>query len=252
MAPVRLHRNCLLLIYLLLSTGISYARGHDPLFFTRSATNGLRTSYIQRPIIKRPFIIGISWNIVDDDGSPYRYFFRFARSWNMVPYPSRLTIERFAQRGFSTEGAFCYDLYKPGKIINGKTIGGAFPFASADLNVKYYLAALMGESAPRHFDPYFIFGAGFTLRVAALPALPFAFTANAGLGFHFWIGKNWGLNFQSMAKFGIKHNFYRTNANYLQHTFGFVFRFDPGQHKRNPFIKPRYPWVHRRHPHERV
>ncbi|MGZ4038198.1 MAG: hypothetical protein ACXVPQ_10255, partial [Bacteroidia bacterium] len=60
------------------------------------------------------------------------------------------------------------------------------------------------------------------------------------------------LNFQSMAKFAIKHNFYRTSANYLQHSIGLVLRFDPSSKKYNPFIKPRYPWVHQRHSRERL
>jgi len=182
------------------------------------------------------WIIGVGGNVVDDDGSPFRYLFNALPRWNLRPYPTRLTIEKSMQKNMSVEMAINFNLYKAHKIINGE-VGRSGIFLSGDLNFKNRFLK------DRRFDPYVVYGLGGTFRTVR--SLPVGGNINVGLGSNFWFTKTLGINVQSIAKFGISPTrFIKTSSNYLQHSLSFVMKLQKGS--KNPFIKPRYPWVHRK------
>ncbi len=186
------------------------------------------------------WMIGIGGNVVDDDGSPFKYLFNAMPRWNVRPYPTRLTVERSLNNSFSIEGAFNFNTYKGFKIINNE-VGKAGIFLSLDMNFKNSINKMLGKDG--RFDPYFVYGAGATFR--SVRSLPIGGNINVGLGSNFWITRAFGINIQSVAKFGMSPTrFYKTSQNYLQHSLSFVIKLQKGG--KNPFIRPRYKWVHRK------
>jgi OOP family OmpA-OmpF porin len=191
---------------------------------------------------KNNWIIGLGWNAVDDDGKPFRNLFRFQPTWNILPYPQRLTLDRYIKKGWSAEMIFCFNKYNPTKDINNVIITGSFLFFSLDFMAKYDLNQLIETG--KWFNPYTTFGIGGTLRT--IKVHPISGTINLGLGFNIWFNEHWGLNFQSIAKFAISPNFIRTSSNYLQHSAGVVYKFDIDKKKVYDFIHPRYGWIQSR------
>lgn len=194
---------------------------------------------------KPPYwMYGVGWNVVDDNSKPFKKLFDIRRSWNVRPYPTYIYVERGQKYGWSYGGIFNFNIYKPGKLINGKDNGGAFLFFSIDGYGKYHLDQKINFRP--WADPYIVTGLGWTLRFA--PPNRSTFMFDIGMGSNFWIKKWWGINVQSWAKFGLRSPLIRTSSNYLQHSIGVVFKITKQDRKKFPKIKPRYPWVHRKRP----
>lgn len=190
------------------------------------------------------WIFGIGWNVVDDNSKPFKRLLDIRHSWNIRPYPTQLFVERGRGNKMSYGGVFNFNIYKPGKIINGKDNGGSFLFFSWDAYAKYHLGRIL--PLKDWADVYIPMGVGYTLRFA--PPNRSTFMLDLGLGANFWVKDWWGINVQSWAKFGLRSPIIRTSSNYLQHSIGLVFKFTKHDHKKFPFIHARYPWVHRKRP----
>lgn len=204
----------------------------------------LGTSLLAQPLRwmgqKKPYKwqFGISWNAVDDDGRNFCQPFDVKQSWNYPVFPSRLMIDRYLKKGLSIEFAGAYNNYQSGKLIND-TVGLSGTFISIDLNAKFSFYQLL--SPMKWLDPYASLGLGATDRQSMYPKT-FVPTANAAIGVNFWVYKNWGIQLQTSAKFGIAGNFYATNTNYLQHSLGFVYKV-PARRDRGTFRKKQYKWT---------
>lgn len=191
---------------------------------------------------KPHWVFGLGWNVVDDNSHPFNKLFDIRKSWLIRPYPTQLIADRSSKNGFSLGGVFNFNVYKPSKLINGTIGGGSGLFFSLDFLAKYHLKEVI--PLPKWADPYLPFGTGYTLRFAA----PHRHTVmlNMGVGANFWIYEEWiGINVQSLAKFGMKAPIFKTGSNYLQHSIGIVVKLFLDKKKKWPFIKPKYPWVHR-------
>jgi OOP family OmpA-OmpF porin len=162
---------------------------------------------------------GIHGVVIDDDGHPLKKLFNVGDSWSFVPFPSRLTVEAYVDKGLSIEGGFVYSKLKKGKLESGDRIrtkdAALFAF---DASAKYNLNELIGDT--KWFSPYAIGGFGYTYRGVTTPKN--GIMANIGLGFTAWFYKGFGLNLQSMAKFAING----ASSNYLMHSAGVVYRFN--------------------------
>ena len=201
---------------------ISYQSGAQPL------------SWIPR---KNPYkwMLGIGWNVVDDDGRAFCQPFDAKQSWNYQLYPTRLNADFYLRKGLSIEFTGCYNQYKAGKLINDSTnVSGLF--LSFDANVKYSFYSFFLPS--KWFDPYVSLGLGGTHRDTY--ETTFQPTFNAAIGANFWIYRGLGIQIQTSGKFGITGDFYSTHADYLQHTAGFVYKFQPRRRVNNDFSKKHF------------
>lgn len=188
---------------------------------------------------KKVWLFVLGWNAVDDNSNPFKKLLSLRSSWNIRPYPTQLSGENYINDNWSVGGIFNYNLYKPGKLINGSINPGRFPFFSIDAFAKYYFDDLI--KLPEDFDLYSPMGLGFTLRTN--PPYRSTITLNLGLGFNYWITGTLGINVQSMAKFGLRSPLFRSGSNYLQHSLGIIVLFDVTEKNNFSFIKPKYPWV---------
>lgn len=183
-------------------------------------------------------MFGVHWLVIEDDGNPFGGMINVPRSWNLLPYPSRITVDRYLKKGFSLELDAAYMQYYPGKQINGLNGVSAVHF-NADIHAKY---SPYVTYAPRvkWLEPYFMLGVSYTFRSATTTA--HAPTFNGGGGVNFWIDKNWGIQLSTQAKFGLFPRFF-ISTNYLQYNAGVVYRTSWERPRRSPNDKKRYPWT---------
>ena len=187
------------------------------------------------------WMVGIHWNAVEDDGKPLGGIFNFVNSWNMPFFPSKLTVDRYFDNGWSIEGAAAYNRYKAGKQINNQTDVSSI-FLSFDVVAKKSFYMNYYPSA-KWIDPYISMGVGYTYRSTDANVFSHAPSLNVGPGLNFWIS-DIGIQLQSYAKFGLYPGFWSRSAeNYLHHSIGVVYRFSEFEQSPNDFDKRRYPWA---------
>jgi hypothetical protein len=138
-------------------------------------------------------------------------------------------------KGFSLVGVFSSTSLRPHN------------FAALDAYIKYDLNTLIGDT--KFFDPYVLMGVGYTYidypygsyvvdhhvvssstgNYYAGPSLKDQSpNFNLGVGFNIWVFKNVGINFQSVAKFGLFAKSFQ-GTNYMQHSIGLVFKIGGGK-----------------------
>jgi hypothetical protein len=70
-------------------------------------------------IIQSSWIFGLGINAVDDSGNVLSGLFNVSDEWNMVPYPSRVSVGRYFKSGLGIEAIGTHNQYKEGKIVDG-------------------------------------------------------------------------------------------------------------------------------------
>ena len=182
------------------------------------------------------WMIGVSWSAIDDNGHKIERMFDLGSSWNIAPFPAKISLDRYFRYGWSAEISATYGILKSNRIIND-TIGIRSDLYNIDLSGKYSFYNLY---APRNrwIDPYFTFGVGYTFRPSA-NTTQHAITANLGFGMNFWIIKNLGIQLHSVGKIG-----FSPHSSYFQHSAGIVFRTTEGKHKNGNFGTRKNKWVH--------
>ncbi|HWY11762.1 MAG TPA: hypothetical protein VN026_10580 [Bacteroidia bacterium] len=194
---------------------------------------------LESTTLSTPWIFGLGWSAVDDDGGRWftKNLFRVDKTWNMVPYPARTSCEKIIDtlRGWSAEVIFSYNCYGVGKYISDaapqprglvQNRSGIVTFdfhAKYDFNKIYNLNKLWGGQ--EIFQPFCVFGHGYTYRDMAPHHN--TITMNMGLGFNVYIYDGFGIQIQSLAKFGLKNRFPTSGSNYIQHSIGIVYKMNP-------------------------
>lgn len=193
---------------------------------------------------KKPYswMIGTNWMVIDDNGNQFGDLFDVSNSWNLLPYPSRISFDKYFHYGWSIEASAGFMQYKLGKIINDSTnVEGIH--LNIDILAKKSWYYQFGKKA-RWIDPYVVFGLGYTFRDAgATQHVPHL---TAGLGVNFW-ATNWlGFQLSGQAKLGIYPLFWTEHDNYLQYNAGLVFRFSNKKKRDNSFSKRKNKWHHKK------
>ncbi|MEM9143329.1 MAG: OmpA family protein [Bacteroidota bacterium] len=161
------------------------------------------------------WVIGLGINIVDDSATPFGDdFLNVEDTWHAVPYPSRVSIGRFFKSGLGLEAIGTYNRYKPGKIVNGVVNTELREYFAIDGKISYDLNKLIGHTG--WFDPYVHVGGGYTSIGGDGLA-----TGNAGFGFNTWFSDRWGLNLNTMGKWGLEED----SSRHIQHSAAVVYRF---------------------------
>lgn len=166
-------------------------------------------------IVKSSWIFGVGLNAVDDAGSEFSNFFDIENNWNIVPFPSRISIGRYFENGLGLEAIGTYNQYQEGKTIDGDELQEDITYYGIDLRVSYDLNQILGETG--WFDPYVGVGAGYTDANNQGRG-----TYNASVGFRTWFSDRWGLDFNSTGKWTMNSD---NSTNHIQHAAGVVYRF---------------------------
>jgi hypothetical protein len=179
--------------------------------------------------------VGLGWSIVEDEGRPFKGI-ADVKNWNFPGFPGQLNCEKYFDKGFSFALNATYNQYKPGKLINNEIISTSSTFLALDLNVQYDFTHSYDINQKwfrlkyKVFDMYGATGFGYTYR--SLHSGPGVGTYNIGIGMHAWIYEGFGINLNSMAKFGLVAPIIHTNTNYLMYSVGIIYRIKVKDHLR--------------------
>lgn len=191
------------------------------------------------------WIVGLGGNVIDDDGKPFQNMFDTKKTWNVRPFPTKVSCEKLMLYGWSTEFAFTYNYIKTGKVINGDVRSYSGNYLCFDLAGKYNFNEFFPEV--KWLDLYAMHGFGFTHRDAN--SYSNVATTNLGFGASGWFyGDILGFNIQTMAKFGLDSPFLKTGANYLQHSVSLIFKFGPNGGYSPSDTKAKYKFFKNRKP----
>jgi Outer membrane protein and related peptidoglycan-associated (lipo)proteins len=167
-------------------------------------------------IVQSYWLVTLGTNIVDDSGDEFGELFDLSEGWNMVPYPSRISVGRYFKNGLGLEAIGTYNKYKEGKIIDNVVNTEDIDYWGMDFRVSYDLNMILGETG--FFDPYIGIGAGYTDANNQGRG-----TYNAVLGFRTWFSDHWGLDFSSTGKWAMSTE---NATNHIQHGLGLAYRFE--------------------------
>ena len=131
--------------------------------------------------------------------------------WNVLPSISRVSAEKYLEKGFSLQLAGSMN-----KITYFKTLDDVdgLLYYAVDAIVKYDLNNLVGDTS--WFDPFVYAGGGYTSIDSVGEGL-----YNVGFGFNTWFNENLGLNVQT----GLKAGFSAKVPDHFQTSLGLVIRF---------------------------
>ena len=167
-------------------------------------------------IVQSSWIFGVGINVVNDSGDVFSGLFNVSDTWNMVPFPSRISIGRYFKSGLGIEAIGTYNQYKEGKIVDRIINPETIDYFGLDARITYDLNRIVGQTG--WFDPYVGIGLGYTDANNLGRG-----TYNAVVGFRTWFSDRWGLDFSSSGKWSIGSENGATN--HLQHAAGVVYQF---------------------------
>lgn len=167
-------------------------------------------------IVQSYWLVTLGTNIVDDSGDEFGELFDLSEGWNMVPYPSRVSVGRYFKNGLGLEAIGTYNKYKEGKIVDNAVNPEDVDYFGLDFRVSYDLNMILGETG--FFDPYIGIGAGYTDANNQGRG-----TYNAVIGFRTWFSDHWGLDFNSTGKWAMSTE---NATNHIQHALGVAYRFE--------------------------
>ncbi|MEC8831517.1 MAG: OmpA family protein [Bacteroidota bacterium] len=167
-------------------------------------------------IVQSYWLVTLGTNIVDDSGDEFGELFDLSEGWNMVPYPSRVSVGRYFKNGLGLEAIGSYNRYKEGKIIDNQVNTEDIDYWGLDFRVSYDLNMILGHTG--FFDPYIGIGAGYTDANNQGRG-----TYNAVLGFRTWFSDHWGLDLSSTGKWAMDTE---NSSNHIQHALGVAYRFN--------------------------
>ncbi len=180
---------------------------------------------IAQKIKSTTFVFGLHEHIVVDNGKEYQFKFD-TKSWQLTPFPSKITAEAYLKKGWGLQTEFAYTGYKASSTVDNVVQLKDHTFFSADFNIRYHFETLFLKQS--FFGPFLTTGYGFTYRSAVNKSQISTGTTNLGLGMNFWIYKGFGLSLQSVGKFALKGG---TKSNYLHHSVGVVYKLKPLSNK---------------------
>jgi OOP family OmpA-OmpF porin len=200
--------------------------------FFLSADSWAQSTY---PEVKKqvyPWIFGLGVNVVDDDGQPFDQVFNASDSWNIPPYPSRLSVAKYVMPGLTVGGNVNFNMYKADKIVNSRVNQSDGIFISADVEAQYHFNTHFRRN--KWFDPFVGAGFGYTFRD---PLSAHSVSGNPALGMNFWFTPQWGVQLRTTAKFAFSAD---RSLNYTQHSASILFRLGTEKDNNKEFHRKKH------------
>ncbi len=167
---------------------------------------------------------GVGMNAVDDSGFMTKELFNIKENWNLG-IPIYISAEYYRNNKFSFAANLSFNKYNEGKTVDHATVlkDHEASYIAFDLAAKYSFRDLLKTHA---FDPYVFLGPGFTnigehktdatnLLVPSKGRMTF----NVGVGFNYWLSKNWGLNMNALGKYALVSD----ATNHKQYSLGVLY-----------------------------
>ncbi|MDX1650877.1 MAG: hypothetical protein R3277_00170 [Brumimicrobium sp.] len=184
-------------------------------------------------------MVGVLWNVVEDDGDRFANLFNVSDSWNYKIYPTSLNVDVYLKKGMSLDFIASYNYYDTSKLINNLR-GKSGHFFSLDAHYKYSFGFLMRQ---QRFDPFVFAGVGYTGREAIFPQNMLSVNAGGGINIMIWAGL--GLQIRTTAKVSMLPEIYSEDYDLLQHHFGLIYKIPEMTGGNDNFHKRKYKWGHK-------
>jgi hypothetical protein len=181
-------------------------------------------------------MVGLSWNAIDDDGSPYKNLIDFGTRWNMLPIPTSVSFDYYLANGMSVESISSFNRFIGSNIVNTKRNESGIIF-NTDLNFKFSFGYLTRKP---YFDPFIFVGASYTMRPIA--RIETMFSPNIGAGINIMFSETIGIQLRTAAKIAVYPVIYKHESNYLHHHAGIIYRFG-SQNYSGRFRGKKYGWT---------
>lgn len=201
-----------------------------------AVSNSTAQPYRWRKKPQHTWILGFGYHAIDDYGVSFGQVFSGNRTWHILPYPARLSVERNLKYGLGITGLLQYNEYRPGRQVNELVNNQLIHVASFDAMLKYRFN--MKYQRVSWFDPYIGVGLGYTMKFGSTTMDNV--TANVHVGSNFWFSKRIGMQIETSAKFALGSSFPAHPDSYLQHSVSFLYRIYPSTNKKKD--KARYKW----------
>ncbi|MEE9406779.1 MAG: OmpA family protein [Polaribacter sp.] len=163
-----------------------------------------------------PWAVGFGVNVVDfyngDNFTDHVKDLLGNSDWNILPSISRISGEKYLDKGFTLQLAGSLNKIDFLKVENDVD----FLYWAVDAIVKYDLNNIAPGIDTGWFDPYVYLGGGYTSVDSNGEGV-----LNAGVGFNAWFNNNLGLNFQT----GTKKGFSSKVDTHYQTSLGLVIKF---------------------------
>ncbi|TVZ56150.1 outer membrane protein OmpA-like peptidoglycan-associated protein [Lutibacter sp. Hel_I_33_5] len=163
-----------------------------------------------------PWVIGFGINAIDMyNGNDFASQIRDglgSKDWNILPSISRISAEKYIDKGFTVQLAGTVNKIKHHIALNDSD----YIIWSIGAVAKYDLNNLFGDTGM--FDPYIFAGGDY---VASGKSDQSELMGHGGVGFNLWLNDNFGLNFQHGSKLG----FGEKVRSHYQNSLGLVFKF---------------------------
>ena len=198
----------------------------------------------QKKLKPYTLMVGLSWNAIDDDGSPYKNLLNFSPRWNMIPAPTTASIDYYIKKGMSVEALINFNRYKGSNIVNGFQNESGLVF-NTDINFKYSFGSLMEQP---YFDPFIFIGASYTMR--PISRIENMISPNIGVGFNVMFTEFIGIQLRTAAKIAVHPVIYKHESNYLHHHAGIIYKFG-AQNQSSSFSGKRYKWTNKKYKYKK-
>ena len=163
-----------------------------------------------------PWVVGFGMNAVDNySGVDFSSQFNDLlgnKDWNILPSISRISAEKYLEKGFSVQLAGTLNKITTHLIEDDAD----YLLWSFGALVKYDLNNLLGETS--WFDPYVGLGGDY---VGSGRSDQSELMLHGAIGFNVWFNDNLGLNFQHSDKLGMVKNV----RSHYQNSIGLVIKF---------------------------
>ena len=157
---------------------------------------------------------GLDYMAIDDSGRFISDPLNIQDHWQILPYPSRISVARKTSRNLSFHLLGAYSVYQKGKVVDGQTQLSNNNYWSLEMNTNFHFNNFLGWG--RFFDPFLGVGTGFT-RASKKSQM----TLNTWMGANFWLNDTLAFQMSSMGKFSMA----LAGNNHLVHSLGLVYRF---------------------------
>ena len=101
-------------------------------------------------IVQSSWIVGVGFNAVDDSGNVFDGIFNVGQEWNIVPFPSRVSVGRYFKNGLGVEAIGTYNKYMKDNIIDGVVLADDIPYYGFDARLTYDLNQVIGQTGLIH------------------------------------------------------------------------------------------------------
>ena len=185
------------------------------------------------------WMIGVSWNAMEDDGYQFSRLLDVKNSWNIPVFPSSINADFYMKKGMSIDAVASYNQYKYGKIINVDTSRSGRAL-TVSAHFKYSFGFLMRQQI---VDPFVFGGFGYSNRQAV--TLKSMVSGNIGAGVNVMLWRGLGIQVRSTAKVMLLPELIKDN--YFHHHVGLIYKFPEQTGGYSNFHKRKYKWGQKRY-----